>query len=58
MATDQQKMAALEKAFLDVDHVAEALIRLIGDDPKYKAKAVAALQRLMSIKEKLLKVVA
>lgn len=58
MASDKQKMNALEKAFLDVDQIAEDLVRLIGNDLRYKAKAVSALKQIMLIKKKLLKVVA
>jgi hypothetical protein len=57
MASNKQKMDALEKAFLDVDQIAEDLVRLIGNDPKYKAKAVFALQQIMTIKKDLLEVV-
>jgi len=58
MPSDKQKMDALGKAFLDADQIAEDLVRLIGNDPKYKAEAVSALKQIMSIKNKLLKVVA
>jgi len=52
-----KKTVALEKAFLQVDQIAEDLIRLIGEDPRYKAKAVSALTRIMTIKQELLEVV-
>ena len=48
MASAKQKMEALEKAFLEVDQIAEDLVRLIGRDPKYKADAVAALEQIMT----------
>jgi hypothetical protein len=52
-----RKQAALEKAFLAVDQIAEDLIRLIGFDLKYAAQAKASLKQIMKIKEDLLKVV-
>ena len=54
---NERKKAAVEKAFLDVDQIAEDLIRLIGPDPKYRDKAVAALEQIMQIKKDLLEAV-
>lgn len=48
-------LAPIEKAFLDVDQIAENLIRLIGKDLRYAAEAQSALKRLMEIKASLLK---
>jgi len=54
---NERKQAAVEKAFLDVDQIAEDLIRLIGHDLKYKDRAVAALEQIMQIKKDLLEAV-
>jgi hypothetical protein len=48
------KLAPIERAFLDVDQIAEDLIRLIGHDPRYADEAKSALKRIMKIKKVLL----
>lgn len=47
-------MTPIEKAFLDVDQIAEDLIRLLGNDPRYVTEAKSALKRIMKIKESLI----
>lgn len=53
----ERRSKAFEKAFLDVDEVAESLIRLISRDLRYTAEAKTALQKIMKIKQDLLEVV-
>ena len=48
------ELTPIERAFLDVDQIAEDLIRLIGNDPKYTDEAKSALKRIMNIKVSLL----
>ena len=48
------KLTPIQKAFLDVDQIAEDLIRLIIEDPKYEDRAESALKQIMKIKEDLL----
>lgn len=47
-------VSTLKKAFMDIDQVAEDLIRLIGKDPRYASEARSALTRIMAIKQALL----
>ena len=51
------KLSPIEEAFLEVDQIAEDLIRLVGKDLKYEAAARAALKRIMEIKQSLIEAV-
>ena len=53
----EMNLNPIEKAFLAVDQIAEDLIRLIGNDPRYATEAKSALKRIMKIKESLIKAV-
>ena len=52
-----RRVAALEKAFLDMDLLADQLIRQVARDPRYADTAAKALAKAMAIKKRLLEAV-